>query len=231
VHVSVCPAEASFCGPSEQEWSNILSFVVPPAAPIDELPPDETPVGPLNLTASAQHLVRRGRLDATRFTVTTAVLPDSLVLRLTRGTKTVRVDLDVEDQGAGGDNSFRYTFTWLCNRSGRWQWTIKGLAEGGAGEAAGSFTVPACQRLPWYVSASRVKRKLNRDFDFAPGAVLVCRPTGRRRGGLSDRWSCGLRVPGQSCSGAFGFRARRVLQGRDTVSRTLTARGGVECRG
>lgn len=185
------------------------------------------------LSVNARRIVRGGKIDATRFTVEIAAGDDEEApqLTLTSGRKRVKVDLFLDNEIEDDDlnpTSFRYTFEWLCSRSGRWRWTLISTRGGEKVTSEGAFAVPACRRQLWFVSRAKVAADFARDF--GRDAALRCTPAGRTRGSLAHTWRCGLVQRGAVCTGTLRFRYSRVFQGRDVVRRDRQASGRATCR-
>ncbi|MDQ5822289.1 MAG: hypothetical protein M3540_12690 [Actinomycetota bacterium] len=186
------------------------------------------------LRLEARVLVRRGAVDATRFTIEIASIgeddfPDPPQLVLERGGRRSAIDLELDNE-LDSETRFRYTFNWSCDRRGVWRWTVSLRRDGERASQEGTFTVPGCQRQGWFVSASKVRRDFASDFGGRAARYLSCRQVGPRRGPLAHTWRCTLVQPGAVCSGSFLFRYSLTVQGGEVVQRTRKPSGGVTCR-
>ena len=186
------------------------------------------------LTVRAETLVRRGKLDATRFFVELA--PDEFApaprLILERPGKRISIDLQLHNEGDFlSDTTFRYTFKWECGRAGTWTWTLRATRNDVPVTQQGTLTVPECVRKPWFVSRSTVVSRVARDFDRATARALRCKPVGARRGARAARWRCTQVRARMVCTGSFRFRFSRLFQGNDLISSDRKASGTVTCRG
>jgi hypothetical protein len=184
------------------------------------------------LRLDAQVLTRRGRIDATRFTIDVATNDedfDAPTLTLVRGGTRIVVDLELDNE-LDSETRFRFTFPWECPRQGAWRWTVA-VTRGGVRVAEqGAFTVPRCVRRPWFVSRGQVARDFRGDFPTLFPNELRCSPVGPTRGGLAHTWRCGIVKAGATCTGSFLFRYSRVFQGSDVVARIRNPSGSVTCR-
>jgi hypothetical protein len=185
------------------------------------------------LRLDAQILTRRGRIDATRFTIDVASNDedfDAPTLTLVRGGTRIAVDLELDNE-LDSETRFRFTFPWECQRRGNWRWTVAVVRGGVRATEQGTFTVPRCVRRPWFVSRGQVARDFRGDFPTLFPHELRCSPVGPRRGGLAHTWRCGIAKAGAVCTGSFLFRYSRVFQGSDVVARIRLPSGSVTCRG
>lgn len=184
------------------------------------------------LRSEARALPRRGRIDATRFTINVASNDedfDAPTLTLVRGGTRIAVDLELDNE-LDSETRFRFTFAWECRRRGTWRWTVSVVRGGVRVAEEGTFTVPRCVRRSWFVSRSKVASDFRGDFPTLFPHELRCSPVGPSRGGLAHTWRCGIAKAGAVCTGSFLFRYSRVFQGSDVVARIRAPSGSVTCR-
>ena len=186
------------------------------------------------LKVQATRLVRRDKVDATRFVIDIATGgeddPGVPELALVRKGQAEDIDLEL-DGDTTGDTHFTYTFGWSCDRHGTWTWTVTGRRGGGPVSQKGTFTVPRCQKKAWFVSQSKVRVGFAKDFGREAAGRLRCRTVGKRKGSNAAKWRCTLVRPGLTCRGSFLFRYTKTFQGGEMVERKRTPSGSVSCRG
>ena len=185
------------------------------------------------LKVQAARVVRRNKVDATRFVIDIATGgqddPEVPALVLVRKGKAQDIDLEL-DADSTGDTHFIYTFGWSCDRHGTWSWTVSGRRGGGTVSQKGTFTVPRCQKKAWYVTQSKVRADFASDFGKEAARRLRCRTAGKRKGSNAARWRCTLVRPGLTCRGSYFFRFSKTFQGAELVERKRTPSGSVTCK-